>query len=460
MRILISQKPPKRITRVVFRKGKEENLRNEADGSCFLEIGLGEATKMDRRNLILLLRRIIVSANEKHLSMLVIDFSELRTCAGPESIPAVELAELLSTNLLLADYAFEEYKTPPKAGFPHVKRVYLLHAETLRIAAAIERGKIIGEETNRARHIATMPASEMTPELLARHVRKALRQLPVRVTVWNEREIERRGMAGIIAVGKGSSSKPRFIILEYRGDKRGESPTVLVGKGVTFDAGGINLKPTNAILGMNMDMSGGASVIHTLAACARLKVRKNLVALIPAVENMISGESYRPGDIIRTLSKKTIEVQDTDAEGRVILADALFYAKRYNPRLVIDVATLTGSAVVALGERSSALFTLDEKIETRLRHIGRSVGDPVWPLPLWDEYFDDIRGVYADIGNVGNTKWGGAITAAIFLKQFVDYPWVHLDIAPRMTSILGEYLAKGSIGAGVQILVRFLVTKA
>ncbi|MFZ1654249.1 MAG: leucyl aminopeptidase family protein [Candidatus Moraniibacteriota bacterium] len=455
MRILTDRTPPKRIPRVIFRQQSEHvSSQTDAVGRSSLELGVGPTATLTRRQFILALRRVVIVAKEQKWTGLAIDFRALRSLV--KEVPEVELAELLAVNFLLADYAFEHYKTEPDKGFPHVKTVYLMNADTSRVRNGLRRGKIIGEETNQARHIATMPASEMTPALLARHARQTFRKLPVRVTIWNEREIERQGMAGVIAVGKGSVSKPRFIILEYRGDKRGALPTVLIGKGVTFDAGGINLKPSTAILGMNMDMSGGASVIHTLAACARLKLKQNIIALIPAVENMISGESYRPGDIIRTLSGKTVEVQDTDAEGRIILADTLTWAAKYHPRLVIDVATLTGSAMVALGERSSAIFTEDEALETKLRHIGLAVGDPVWPLPLWDEYLDDIKGTYADIANVGNTKWGGAITAAMFLKQFVTYPWAHIDIAPRMMTISGEHLAKGSVGAGVQLLVRFL----
>ncbi len=231
-----------------------------------------------------------------------------------------------------------------------------------------------------------------------------------------------------------------------------------MGKGVTFDTGGINLKPTDAILGMNMDMSGGAAVIHTLIAAARLKLRKNIVALIPAVENAPSGSSYRPGDVLRSMSGKTIEVRNTDAEGRIILADALTYAKRYRPALVVDVATLTGSAVVALGERAIALFTQDEKLEQTFRLLGEESGDYVWPLPLWDEYDEDIKGVFGDVANVGKTRYGDAILAAVFLKQFVAdaYPWTHLDIAPRMTALPDEFLAKGSAGAPVRLLVKLL----
>jgi len=227
---------------------------------------------------------------------------------------------------------------------------------------------------------------------------------------------------------------------------------------VTFDTGGINLKPSDSILGMNMDMSGGASVIHALTSAVRLKMKKNIVALIPAVENMASGSSYRPGDILRSMSGKTIEVLNTDAEGRIILADALIYAKKYHPSLVVDVATLTGAALVALGERASALFTQDEKLETLFRHLGEESGDYVWPLPLWDEYDEEIKGTFGDVANLGKTRYGGAITAAIFLKQFVDksYPWVHLDIAPRMTTLPDEFLAKGSAGAPVRLLVKLL----
>lgn len=367
---------------------------------------------------------------------------------------------MLAVNVLLANYAFHSYKTPPKEGFSFLEKVYFFGAQNKKVViGAVKKAQVIGEEVNRARSIANEPAGNMTPEHLVRHAKRCFEKLPIKVTVFDEKRLIKENMAGILAVGKGSEAKPRFIIAEYCHGKKTEVPVVLIGKGVTFDSGGINLKPSDAILGMNMDMSGAATVLHVLCAVARLRIKKNIIVLIPAVENMISGRSYRPGDIIRTASGKTIEVQNTDAEGRIILADALHYAKRYQPSLVIDVATLTGAAMVALGERASALFTEDEKLESALRHIGTQVGDPVWPMPLWDEYLEDIRGIYADIGNVGTTRYGGAVTAAIFLKQFVDYPWVHLDIAPRMTAAASEQLAKGSLGAGVQLIVRFLLAK-
>lgn len=421
-----------------------------------LTLGYGKKEEITLRALRLLVRKavsLLKSQQQTKVSLTLTEwlFPQLK-------LNEAECVEMLVTNILLADYAFTRYQTPPKEGFVQLSRVNISAVRSKQsVQSAVNRALIIGKETNAARDIANQPAGDMTPRHLANHAKQTFARLPVKLVVWDEKRLLQENMHAILTVGKGSAAKPRLILAEYRGGKKHEAPIVLIGKGVTFDSGGINLKPSQYILGMNMDMSGGATVLHTLAACARLKVKKNIIALVPAVENMISGESYRPGDIIRTASGKTIEVQDTDAEGRLILSDVLHYAKQLKPTLVIDVATLTGSAVVALGERASGLFATDETIETTLRHIGLSVGDPVWPLPLWDEYFEDIKGTYADIGNVGNTKWGGAITAALFLKQFIDYPWVHLDIAPRMTSIPSEHLAKGSIGAGVQLLVQFLL---
>ena len=265
-------------------------------------------------------------------------------------------------------------------------------------------------------------------------------------------------MGGVLGVAQGSSEDPKFIIAEYNGGPKTQKPVVLVGKGVTFDSGGLNLKPSDSIYEMHLDMSGGAAVIHAVIAAAKLKLKCNVVALVPAVENMVSGSSYRPGDVLRSMSGKTIEVMNTDAEGRVILADALTYAERYKPRLVVDVATLTGASMVALGTRASAIFTRDEKLEHLLRELGEKSGDYVWPLPLWDEYEEEVKGTFGDVANIGKKdRLGGAITAAIFLYQFAkNYPWVHIDMAPRMTTIEGEYLSKGAAGAPVRLLVKLL----
>ena len=198
-------------------------------------------------------------------------------------------------------------------------------------------------------------------------------------------------------------------------------------------------------------------MIHALVLASKLKIKNNVIGLIPAAENMPSGSSYRPGDVIRTMSGKTVEILSTDAEGRVVMADAFTYAKRYNPQLIVDAATLTGSAVVALGLRASALFATNEKLEKNVRDLGEESGDYVWPFPMWSEYEEDIQGTFGDLNNTGKSRWGGAITAALFLKQFTEqYPFVHLDIAPRMTSVEGEFLAKGATGVPVRLFVKII----
>jgi leucyl aminopeptidase len=272
-------------------------------------------------------------------------------------------------------------------------------------------------------------------------------------------------MQAILSVGKGSDEESQFIIMEYFGGKKGEKPIVLVGKGVTFDTGGINLKPSHSLLGMNMDMSGGSAVVHTLALVAKMKLKKNVIGLIPSVENMASGKSYRPGDVIRSMSGKTIEVLNTDAEGRVILADALTYSEKYNPEVVIDIATLTGAACVALGERASAIFTPEDDLSKTMENIGEETGDYLWRLPLWEEYENEIKGSLGDFTNIHNkdSRYGGAIYGAIFLYQFIKGKengngpkWAHLDIAPRMTAMAGENLAEGALGTPVRLLYKFI----
>ncbi len=459
IKIVEAGKVRKDVLRVRFEEEGKDGVVEVKNGSETLVLVIGKREKMTRRKLMLLARRIVREALAKKYTEALLDFKEFHF---PHlKIASADMAELLAVNFLMAEFSFREFLTAPKEGFPRIKTIFLSGvsvASQKEAKEGINRGVIIGEEVNRSRHIATMPGGEMTPDILARHARASVKGLPVKVKVLDERQMTKLKMGGVLGVGQGSDAPSRFIVLEYFGGKKKERPVVLIGKGVTFDTGGINLKPSDFILGMNMDMSGGAAVIHALAAAARLKLKKNIVVLVPAVENMMSGASYRPGDIIRSMSGKTIEVLNTDAEGRIVLADALHYAKRYSPSLVIDVATLTGAAMGALGERASALFTKDEKLELRFRHLGEESGDYVWPLPLWDEYDDEIKGTFGDVANLGRTRYGGAITAAVFLKQFVDkaYPWVHLDIAPRMTTLSDEFLSKGSAGAPVRLLVKVL----
>ncbi len=432
-------------------EGGYEHVMLLSSGRRVFIFGVPEG--FNHRKSLRLMRRVIAVARKERVSKIALnlnDFNILRL--NPD-----KLAEVLATQLELANFEFVQYKEKPKKGWFFVKETQIYESRTHKIEEAIRRGQIIGEEINNTRLLANTPGGDMTPRKLAEAARKVGRKTGFKVKVFKEDAIRKLKMGGVLGVSRGSNERPRFIIMEYLKGKRGEKPVVLVGKGVTFDTGGLNLKPGDNMYEMHMDMSGGAAVIHTLAALARLKVKKNIIGLVPAVENMPSGSSYRPGDLLRTMSGKTVEVLNTDAEGRIILADALEYSKRYKPRLIIDVATLTSAALVALGQHASAIFATDEKVSQQIQKAGELVGDFVWPLPLWEDYEEEVKGTFGDVANVGKTKYGGAIAAAMFLWQFIKgYPWVHLDIAPRMTTIESENLAKGAAGASVALLTRFL----
>ncbi len=414
--------------------------------------GWGEKQKWHYRKNPLVARRYVQYAKSERVAEFATPFGRSLGMTKKEA------AAIFTTNALLADFDFNKYKEKPKEGWPQVKTIYLAAPEKdlAEIKQGIKEGMIIGEEVNHCRELTNTPGGDMTPIKLAQAAVAAGKAANLKVKVLDEKEIARLGMGGILGVARGSNEKPRFIIMEYLGGAKGQKPLVLVGKGVTFDTGGLNVKPDQYMLDMHMDMSGGAAVIHGLAAISRLKIPVNAIGIIPAVENMPSGTSYRPGDLLKTMSGKTIEVLNTDAEGRVILSDALFYgATKYKPGLMVDFATLTGAAHVALGSYTSAVFSNHENMLEKLEEIGKKSGDYVWRLPLWDEYLNEIKGVFGDIANAGRAdRYGGAVQGAKFLEQFVNnIPWAHLDIAPRMVAVEGDYLSKGATGVGVRYIV-------
>ncbi|MFN3739193.1 MAG: leucyl aminopeptidase family protein [Thermodesulfovibrionales bacterium] len=441
---------------IEFRKQKESHLLERLDGRRSLVIGIEKPEKINHRKAMILARQVISLAKTNKLKRLVLNFYDF---TFPElKLSDEEKAELLTVNFELANFEFTEYKTPPEDGWNFVEEIVITGKLDGAVKSAFRRGQIIGEGVNLSRRLANTPAGDLTPDSFAKEVKRIFSKTDVKVKIFNKRDIEQLKMGGILGVSKGSENEPRFIMLKYEGHK-GKTPVVLIGKGVTFDSGGLNLKPSDAMSDMHMDMSGAASVVATLKIADELKLKRDIIALIPVVENMPSGKSYHPGDILRTSCGKTIEVLNTDAEGRIILADALCYAKGFKPSLVIDVATLTGAATVALGQRAMAVFSNNDDLLEKVRKLGESSGDYVWPMPLWEEYEEDIKGTFADIANTGKTRYGGAITGAIFLHQFIKdagCPWIHIDMAPRMTSIEGEYLAKGSSGAPVRLLVKMV----
>lgn len=444
------------FVRIHFSESDTTEYSRASGGERILSIGLGKKRSLiTRRAFHLLIRRAVVEAQSKKVEKISIPVSELRFSRARLSPRA--LGEIVATEVMRAGYEFDRFKTKDTEKKKRIHEVLFIGASSAAFRLGVARGEIIGNEINGMRTLANTPGGLMTPALLAQAAKNVSAGLKIKVTILGPAELVKLKMGALLGVAKGSSEEPRFIVMEYWGASKKQAPIVLIGKGVTFDSGGLNLKPTGHMEDMYLDMSGGASVIHALVAAAKLKLKKNIIVLVPAAENMVSGSSYRPGDILTSMAGITIEIGNTDAEGRVILADALTYAKQYKPKLVVDVATLTGAAVVALGQRASALFSNRPQLLPKVQQIGEAAGEYVWPLPLWDEYEAEIKAVFGDVSNSGKTRYGGAITAAAFLHQFArEYPWVHIDMAPRMVSIEGEFLAKGSAGEPVGLLVKML----
>ena len=359
-------------------------------------------------------------------------------------------------------YSFNKYKTPKK---PAKNLNVMIHADNdALLKQVIKTSTALMNAVNFTRDLQNEPASSLRPSDLADVVQNKFKTTNVKVTIFDEKEIKKRKMGGLLAVGQGSSNKPKMIILHYKpskisdNQKRKLKKVALVGKGVTFDTGGISIKPAEHMGEMKGDMSGAAVVAGSILAAAKTNLPVELIGVMPAAENMLSGESMRPGDIITTSSGKTIEVDNTDAEGRLILADALHYASQQKPDVIIDFATLTGACVVALAQIAAGLFTKYDDLADTLYESGMKTYDRLWRLPMWDDYDKLIESKVADVHNTG-PRWGGAVTAAKFLEHFVDekIPWAHIDIAgPASESETKNYTKTFMTGFGVRLMFDYL----
>lgn len=370
-----------------------------------------------------------------------------------------KIAQAVTEGATLGLYQYTPYKTVAREEIKSMRQLDIIVDVQDYLAAfeEVRKAKIIADAVSFTRDLISAPSNEMTPSILAECARKIAGRENVSCTVLDRGKMKLLGMNALLGVASGSHEPPKFIILEYTGGKKSQDPIALVGKGLTFDSGGISLKPAEKMDEMKTDMSGGAAVLGCIMAAADLKLPVNLVGLIPATENMPGGSAYKPGDILKSYSGKTIEVLNTDAEGRLILADALSYAAKYKPQAIIDIATLTGACVVALGDDVVGMLGTDEKIKSDIKKASEITGELVWELPLWDLYSELIKSDIADYKNTGG-RVAGAITAAAFLSKFVgDTPWVHLDIAgPAWTSKDKAYIPKGAAGVTVRLLIEFL----
>lgn len=374
------------------------------------------------------------------------------------------LVEAMTEGATLALYSFDKYKEPKEPTTKVEEFSILLSSDSPKFQSIADKAALVAEAVNFARDLGNLPPNDCAPAQLASTALSLAQEHGMKARIIDRYELENMGMGGIVAVGKGSNNPPKLIILEYHGNTSDpqQKPYLLVGKAVTFDSGGISIKPGEKMDEMKFDKCGGCTVLAVMRAVASMKLAVNVVGIVPSVENMPSATSYRPGDIIRMYNGKTVEVLNTDAEGRMILADALaFGIATYNPKAVIDLATLTGAAVIALGSNVAAIVGTNKQLTERLRKLADKTGEKMWELPLYDEFHEQIKSTYADIKNVGGRP-GGAITAAAFLSNFTNgTPWVHIDIAGTAWTQEGtyekSYNPKGATGFGVRTLVKLLM---
>ncbi len=377
------------------------------------------------------------------------------------SVAATALGQALAEGLELGAYRWFGGRTGLSDAETHniAAATVLTGKQVKAIGDGIAVGQAIAGGTNFARDLVNTPGVDKTPPQLAQRAVELGERMPsIQVTVYDEVRLEKEGFGGILAVGKGSDSPPRFIIMEYGKQLKGVPTVCLVGKGLTFDSGGLNIKPAEGMESMKNDMGGSAAVFGTMQAVAELGLPIHLVGLVPSAENMPSGRSYRPGDVVTTLSGKTIEILNTDAEGRVILSDGLHFAGRYKPAAIVELSTLTGAVIIALGNVATAVMATDQSLADQLVAAGAATSDKAWQLPLGDEYHQMVKSEVADLRNLAG-RAAGSITAGAFLAAFAGkYPFAHLDIAGTawLDAPTKPYHAKGGTGAGVRLVVEFL----
>jgi leucyl aminopeptidase len=440
-------------------------------------VGLGRREALDASRV----RRAAAQAAKRARELRAGTLTTVAHGAGRGGLDPARAAQATAEGSVLGHYRHTAYRRD--AGAPPLRRIEVLERDAdlaKALAPAVERGARWAGAACLARDLANTPGQDLTPEGLATRAREVGRDAGAKVEVLGVPQMERLGMGALLAVGRGSVHAPRFIVLDLpprgarparagaaAGARRGARPArdavtvVVIGKGVTFDTGGISLKPRENMHRMKYDMSGAAAVLGLFSALPSLELPFRVVGLIPSAENMPGGRAFKPGDVVRAMDGTTIEVTNTDAEGRLLLADALVYARRYAPRAVVDVATLTGAISMALGNLAAGLFTADEALATELMNAADASGERLWRMPLWDDYAPEMKSDTADLVNSA-AREGGACLAAIFLKQFArDLPWAHLDIAGTAWATTERpHEPKGATGYGVRLLLEWLSARA
>jgi leucyl aminopeptidase len=411
------------------KKGESYCLR-EANIDGFrhiLFVGLGDEKKINAENL----RRAGASAYKAAKSQKASTAGLLIPNSWPKGLDAATFAAAVTEGIEMGSYVFNSLKSK-KDEEPKVEFYLLTSGKTNKsLENAVKDASILVDSINFARWLGDMPGNQMTPAILADSAADAAKGSGIKIQVWDKARIKKEKMGLLLGVSLGSSEEPRFIVMEYKGAAASKKPVCFVGKGLTFDSGGISIKPSASMEEMKYDMCGGAAVIATILALAKSKAKVNAIAIIPSSENMPGPNANKPGDIMAGRNGKTVEVNNTDAEGRLILADALVYASELKPAVIIDAATLTGAIVVALGDMHTGYFTRDSKLVEKIEEASEASGENLWHMPLVDEHVEDMKGAYGDLSNIASNKGAGSAHGAAFLEQFVDkdIPWAHFDIA-------------------------------
>lgn len=426
---------------------------NKSPAKRILLAGIGKKEKITNDTFRFVAGKIAQKANELKLK-------EFSIISPPSFVSdAVSVNSQITEGCKMSLYKFDKFKSKKEEANPDLS---ILVSKSNKISKAIKSSETISDGVIFTKSIANLPPNECTPTTLAGFAKEIAKKNKMKCNVISKPELKKRGFGGITAVGQGSKNEPKLIILEHNGGSRNERPIVLVGKAVTFDTGGISLKPGEKMDEMKFDKCGGCTVLGIMKAVSELKLKRNVVGIIPSVENMPGGESYRPGDIIKLYNGKTAEILNTDAEGRLILADALAYGeKHYSPKAIIDFATLTGACIIALGTNVAAIVSNDEQLKQKIISSSSLTTEEVWELPLNDDYMDMIKSEVADMKNIGIGRAAGTITAAAFLRNAIENtPWLHLDIAgvawTQIATKAKPYNPKGATGFGVRLILDYL----
>ncbi len=431
-------------------KGEARNLYAGKDIKNIVLVGLGEESKYT----LDIVGSVIADCAKKMRDSDIESYSILLSSFASSGMAENELAEQITIASLMGLYKFTEFKTKDRDKIKYVREINLITEKNFD--KEVNYGMILADAINKTRNLINMPPNIASPEFVAEYARSLAKKSGLKCTIFDERHIMKMKMGCFMGVAQGSAFKPRLAVLEYKGSNA--KPIILVGKGITFDTGGLNLKPYPYILNMKDDKGGAVASFHIIDAAAKLKLPVNLVVIAPLCENMPSSNSYRPDDVLTAYNGMTVEVKNTDAEGRMVLCDALAYAAKMKPQAIIDIATLTGASTIALGSVATPFLSTDDKLTERIKTASKKSLEKMWELPLWPEYDEQLKSDIADIKHISEEGEAGVIIGAAFLKNFVsDIPWAHIDIGTTVWSKVDRgILTKGATGATVRLMMEML----